>query len=122
MKLFGRPIKYYFNIKNIRSYIRGTSIADELPKHYMEQFMLRYTHPDCQQCVKDGVCVQKCKCRTYEKMLDPKSECEGKDENGYPYWGPMVTDPKAWEEWKELVGLEFSQERTKVKRADDGSK
>lgn len=117
MKIKGIPIKYFFTPKYWMSYLRGKIIGKELQKGYMEQFMFRYTHPGCRECVKLGKCVH-CGCDTYEKMLDPKSVCEGTYDNGEPFWGQMVSE-KSWEDYKNLVGMEFKQQKVKV---SDGSK
>jgi hypothetical protein len=118
MKLISR-LKYYINPKRWMSWMRGQIIGSDLKQEYMEQFMYRYTHPNCKICVKNGRCVEPCKCHTYKKMLDPYAECDGKDENGNPHWGRMVSK-KVWNEYKDFVGLEFYNIKTKVVGNDKG--
>lgn len=120
MKIFGRPIKYYLRLKNIKSYLRGHIIGNDLQQEYMEQFMYRYTHPECRECVRTGVCTEPCKCDTYLKMLDPKAECSKENEYGEPIWGPMYS-AKEWREYKKRTGLEFYQKETKIVDGNSGS-
>lgn len=112
MKLSGIKIIEYFKPKNWFSWLRGKIIGKDLPQEYVEQFMYRYSHPECQKCVEKGKCIH-CGCDTYEKMLDPYSVCTGSYEDGEPFWGAM-TDKNTWNEYKNLVGLKFSQNKTKV--------
>lgn len=112
MKIKGIPIKYFFRPKNWFSWLRGKIIGSDLKQEYMEQFMYRYSHPECQKCVENGKCIY-CGCDTYLTMLDPHSICSGTYEDGEPFWGEMV-DKKTWNEFKGLVGLKFKHNKSKL--------
>jgi len=110
MKIMGIPLSK-FTIKNFFSWLRGNIIGKELKQEYIEQVMYRMTNENCQVCLEQGKCIH-CGCDTFKKMLDPYSECAGVDENGNPYWGPMLS-AKAWRDAKNVVGLKFYSKNTK---------
>lgn len=98
--------------------MRGNIIGFDLKEAYMEQYMFRRTNPGCKACVKKGNCIY-CGCNTHKTMLDPKSACSGKDEHGYPFWGPMVSQ-KGWKDYKDLMGVEFIKVEKGLQYEDRG--
>lgn len=113
LRINGIPIKYFFLPKYWKSYLRGKIIGDSIKQEYIEQLIDRMTTPGCSECLRLGKCTE-CGCNTFEKMLDPHSECAKVGSDGMPLWGPMVSKG-GWEDVKRTIGLEFYKRETKVK-------
>ena len=112
MKIRGIPIKYWINPKYWWHYVKGHFLSKMLEREFVEQLMFRMTTEECKPCLDKGTCIV-CGCKTYPKMILKESECAHLDEYGSPLWGQMLPK-KEWEEYKELVGLEFYRKFNKI--------
>lgn len=76
----GIPLKNTFDPRKWFSVIYGMILEFILPYHVFLQVAERVFHPNCQTCLKNGVCnggsnkiegEEGCGCHTYAKMLSP---------------------------------------------------
>lgn len=89
----GIPWKQCFNPLKMLSFVLGWGISI-VPKHIIDQYVIRLYSKDCRQCFKEGECFneenENCGCPPYQKACSPFEACMG-------HWDPIIWSKKKWE-------------------------
>jgi len=99
-----------FMIYLLRSLLKRLDKSEWTPEvHEVEQFMYRYL--TCSSCLKEGRCVQPCKCLIPQRMHVRTDHCPAYPQHGWP----PFKSKEGWEKFKEEEGLEFMYIKNKRK-------
>lgn len=85
----GIPWKECFFPEKHFSFLIGYFVS-KIPKHIIEQYVLRFYDDECQKCYKSGECLHRitkkktCGCDPYKKACSPFEKCSNS------YWGLII--------------------------------
>lgn len=107
----GIPWSDCFRIKKILSVIFGWILSTFVPRETMQQFAIRFTNEECNECYRVGRCIhagkRSCGCDPYKMACSPWEGCRKGN------WGPIMSVLK-WKELKEKE-REFLKNQKNIK-------